>query len=353
MKIVFATGNEGKMVEIREILEDLPGEILSLKQLGIKAEAEETGKTFAENAEIRINSLKAGDYADGETKATAVTWDTELTGKVTVADDTHVEFCGELFTLSGFCRAFMPDGKRKPSNAYQGPKYFTYGGVTLVRLRAEKTVCVEVETQEVQTEENTVATPSYLAQERTEAHDLTTYHGEKNNGLKRMFVQQTNTSVLRIFNGFSTENLRKNTKCRKISSQKVVHTLPMPPPILPYLPCTSHTTVNKTITSKKSIIMEHSLKKELLQYFAAKDSRTEQEERLYKRMQAEVNHYDITSVEKSDLEERGYDTSELDEADMERIADEMCGYYLDSSTFSEDLYAAADELGIKKNDEEE
>ena len=41
----------------------------------------------AENAEIRINSLKAGDYADGETKATAVTWDTELTGKVTVADD--------------------------------------------------------------------------------------------------------------------------------------------------------------------------------------------------------------------------------------------------------------------------
>ena len=41
----------------------------------------------AENAEIRINSLKAGDYAAGETKATAVTWDTELTGKVTVADD--------------------------------------------------------------------------------------------------------------------------------------------------------------------------------------------------------------------------------------------------------------------------
>ena len=99
--------------------------------------------------------------------------------------------------------------------------------------------------------------------------------------------------------------------------------------------------------------MEHSLKKELLQYFAAKDSRTEQEERLYKRMQAEVNHYDITSVEKSDLKERGYDTSELDEADMGRIADEMCGYYLDGCTFSEDLCAAADELGIKRNDDNE
>lgn len=150
--------------------------------------------------------------------------------EVTVADDTHVEFCGEQFTLSGFCRAFMPDGKRKPSNAYQGPKYFTYGGVTLMKLRAEKTVCVEVETQEVRTEGKAVATPSDLAQERTEAHSLTTYHAEKNNGIKRMFVKQTNTLVLRIFNGFSTENQRKNTKCRKFSSQMVVHTLPVPPP---------------------------------------------------------------------------------------------------------------------------
>lgn len=97
--------------------------------------------------------------------------------------------------------------------------------------------------------------------------------------------------------------------------------------------------------------MEHSLKKELLQYFAAKGNLTEQEERLYKRMQTEVNLYDITSVEKSDLEERGYDTSELDEANMERIAHKMCDYYLDTSTFSEDLCAAADELGIKRNDD--
>ena len=99
--------------------------------------------------------------------------------------------------------------------------------------------------------------------------------------------------------------------------------------------------------------MEHSLKKELLKYFAAKENRTQQEERLYKRMLTEANRYDITCVEKSDLEERGYDTSELDEADMERIADEMCGYYLDSGTFSEDLHAAADELGIKRNDDNE
>ena len=149
--------------------------------------------------------------------------------EVTVADDVHIEFCGELFTLSGLCKAFMPDEKRKPSNAYQGPKYFTYNGVTLVKLRTEKTACVEVETQEVKTEQK-AATPSDFAQERTERQGLTTYRTEKNNGLKRMFVQQTGTLALRIFNGFSTENLRKNTTCRKFSSQMVVHTLPLPPP---------------------------------------------------------------------------------------------------------------------------
>lgn len=64
--------------------------------------------------------------------------------EVTVSDDMHIEFCGELFTLSGFCRAFMPEDKRKPSNAYQDTKYFMYNGVTLMKLRARQVVCVEV-----------------------------------------------------------------------------------------------------------------------------------------------------------------------------------------------------------------
>ena len=36
-RMIFATGNENKMVEIREILGDLPLEILSMKQAGIAA----------------------------------------------------------------------------------------------------------------------------------------------------------------------------------------------------------------------------------------------------------------------------------------------------------------------------
>ena len=52
-KVIFATGNQGKMKEIREILGDLDIELLSLKDAGIDADIVEDGKTFEENARSR------------------------------------------------------------------------------------------------------------------------------------------------------------------------------------------------------------------------------------------------------------------------------------------------------------
>lgn len=49
-QLVFATGNEGKMKEIRMILSDLPYEILSLSDLNLEIEIIEDGLTFEENA---------------------------------------------------------------------------------------------------------------------------------------------------------------------------------------------------------------------------------------------------------------------------------------------------------------
>ena len=56
-RMIFATGNENKMVEIREILGELPLEILSMKQAGITADIVEDGKTFEENALIKARAL--------------------------------------------------------------------------------------------------------------------------------------------------------------------------------------------------------------------------------------------------------------------------------------------------------
>lgn len=58
-KIIFATGNENKMVEIRQILSDLGMEILSQKEAGIQADPEENGTTFEENALIKARAVRS------------------------------------------------------------------------------------------------------------------------------------------------------------------------------------------------------------------------------------------------------------------------------------------------------
>jgi XTP/dITP diphosphohydrolase len=56
-RIIFATGNEGKMKEIRMILADLGMEILSMKEAKVRLEIEENGSTFGENAEIKAQAV--------------------------------------------------------------------------------------------------------------------------------------------------------------------------------------------------------------------------------------------------------------------------------------------------------
>ena len=68
-RIVFATGNEGKMREVRLILADLGMEILSMKEAGADPDIVEDGKTFGENAEIKARAV----------------W--EQTGGIVLADD--------------------------------------------------------------------------------------------------------------------------------------------------------------------------------------------------------------------------------------------------------------------------
>ena len=59
MRIVFATGNAGKVREVKAILADLNMEVLSMKEAGVYAEAEENGTTFAENAMIKAKDIAA------------------------------------------------------------------------------------------------------------------------------------------------------------------------------------------------------------------------------------------------------------------------------------------------------
>lgn len=57
MKLIFATGNMGKMNEIREIMSDMDVEVLSMKEAGVFLDAEEDGTTFMENAFIKARAV--------------------------------------------------------------------------------------------------------------------------------------------------------------------------------------------------------------------------------------------------------------------------------------------------------
>lgn len=72
-KIVFATTNEGKVKEIKEILGDFPIEVVSMKEMGITADIEENGTTFEENSLIKARALA------------------KLTGLPALADDSGLE----------------------------------------------------------------------------------------------------------------------------------------------------------------------------------------------------------------------------------------------------------------------
>lgn len=56
-RIVFATGNQGKVKEIQEILADTGMEVLSMKEAGIETDIEENGCTYEENALIKARAV--------------------------------------------------------------------------------------------------------------------------------------------------------------------------------------------------------------------------------------------------------------------------------------------------------
>ena len=56
-RIIFATGNEGKMREVRAILADLGLPVLSMKEAGADHVIVEDGKTFGENAQIKAQAV--------------------------------------------------------------------------------------------------------------------------------------------------------------------------------------------------------------------------------------------------------------------------------------------------------
>lgn len=56
-RMIFATGNQGKLREIQEIFTGLPYEIVSMKEAGFDILINENGSTFEENSRIKAETI--------------------------------------------------------------------------------------------------------------------------------------------------------------------------------------------------------------------------------------------------------------------------------------------------------
>ena len=56
LQIIFATGNQNKIREIEEIIQDPSIGVMSMKEAGIYSDPDETGTTFEENALIKARA---------------------------------------------------------------------------------------------------------------------------------------------------------------------------------------------------------------------------------------------------------------------------------------------------------
>ena len=167
--------------------------------------------------------------------------------EVIAAENNKIIFCGELFTLSGFCKEFMPDNKRTKSNTYRGCAFFFKDGVKLEKLFKE-----QQKKSLVSSKEEIAAVPDdtldsvpneHLASEKCTERTITPPARENVSEHKEM---ASTTKVVAISIGVPScldippNNVRLDIVANKPFNAviddclcgvgKVVHTLPLPPP---------------------------------------------------------------------------------------------------------------------------
>lgn len=169
--------------------------------------------------------------------------------KVIAAENNKVSFCGELFTLSGFCKEFMPDDRRTKSNSYRGCAFFFKDGVKLEKLfkdAQKKSLVSSKEEKEIAAvpDDTLDSVPNeHLANEKCTERTITPLANENVSECKET---ASTAKVVAIYIGVPVcldippNNMRLDIAANKPLNAavgdclcgvgKVVHTLPLPPP---------------------------------------------------------------------------------------------------------------------------
>lgn len=167
--------------------------------------------------------------------------------EVIAAENNKIIFCGELFTLSGFCKEFMPDNKRTKSNTYRGCAFFFKDGVKLEKLfkDAQKKSLVSSKEEIAAVPDDTLDSVPNEHQASEKCTERTITPLAKENVSERKETEST-AKVVAISIGVPVcldippNNMRLDIAANKPLNAavgdylcgvgKVIHTLPLPPP---------------------------------------------------------------------------------------------------------------------------
>lgn len=116
--------------------------------------------------------------------------------RVTAAEGNKVEYKGELYALTGYCKTFMPEAKRNKANSYRGCEYFyNADGEKLGKLFKEwqKSMAAPLEARNEEPDKSVTVDirPQKAARRATVRKDgekpvQTTETGKKHTWLRRM-----------------------------------------------------------------------------------------------------------------------------------------------------------------------
>lgn len=144
-RMIFATGNAGKMKEIRMIMADCGMDILSMKEAGIQADIEENGRTYEENALIKARAVAAlaGELVLADDSGLEVDWLGKEPGVLSaryMGEDTpySVKNANIIRRLEG-----VPDEKRTARFVCAIAAVFPDGRELTVRAAIEGRICYE------------------------------------------------------------------------------------------------------------------------------------------------------------------------------------------------------------------
>lgn len=167
--------------------------------------------------------------------------------KVIAAEDNKIIFCGELFTLSGFCKEFMPDDKRTKSNTYRGCAFFFKDGVKLEKLfkDAQKKSLVSSKEEIAAVSDDTLDSVPNEHQASEKCTEQTIIPSANENVSERKEITSTAKVVaisidVPVCLDIPLDSMRLDIAANKPFNAvvgdclcgvgKVVHTLPLPPP---------------------------------------------------------------------------------------------------------------------------